>query len=1668
MTSSTFGFYVGIVYIQKGVVLLVRGFEPLPLDNSTGWLSVAIAMLFCISVYLVTAIGKTSYLPFQLRTAVGAFAFAAGCLFWTGFSHFPENSLRDVPIERLPITRAFFPTMDRSWFIDFWNIEARWAFVGAPLGFLITLLFWFDHNVSSVMAQAKQFPVKRPAGFHWDFFLLGITTLVSGLLGLPAPNGLVPQCPWHTESLSAYKQVKIAKEDEETSSEKPTGEFQGRVRKQPTIPAREEIVNTRVVEQRGSHLLIGAITLATMTRPFLVALGTMPRAIFAGIFLLVGWSSIEGNPITSRTLALFKDRSIGSPDDPLNQIRRRKIALFVGIQWFFFAITFAISETIAGIGFPVLITLLIPFRYAVVPKWFSPLELRVLDAPTADAVGVLASIGHEAERCTGQGAKIAADTKIAGTEYDVDENDGSNSGRGQAGSQSSSDEEEEAQPYVIDDGEQFVMHRSQRSVDASSQSAPAVQSSPFAVPTTFNMNEPGIAHMTSESGSKIKRKSLIGRLLHGSQQEQLPPRKQDATSNGKSTTSGPSKAEGGQSSAANIPAMPASAATSAPASKYPTTISGPATDVPSQSAPRSTAAAASGMVDEAPQSPLEEATPVVDQTQPATDAPILADGPTESDIVSKEAPSSQEPVSTASQSGPASGTALLADGPTASDISQTEPASQANGTSDEVNGSTAAPEKTSAAAAAPLAIIAAQDSSAPAAQSQEGVPEGASTSDAPATEGAPFAAVGSRGDAPTSTEVPRSVEAIPAQTGPTLTTSELATEFGIAGGTAASGLALAAGRKEPDDVDHHQAAMNAASDTMTKAQGRQRQLEQEKRKPGADKKSIKEEIASEKHRAAEAKKVLKEETKKRDLAIKARSEKEKTAKRNALLAAKKKENEDKLARESAAKAKKEKEAEEKREKERAAIAAKESAAREKREKEEEAAKAKQRKLDEKEALDEQERLKKKTQEEQAKLDEADKSRKASQAAAQKQLASDQSKIDESAKKRHEAEALLAGAAAAGAALLAKQHEDEKKSESAQKELLDQQEQVEKANQDRLRAEEEASRATQEAESQAAKLKEENDAKARSLEAELAQTQRDNEAKRQALESELLEAQKKADQEKALAAAALATALADREREEKKLADEREASRVQAEEEQKRQLEELRLQKESEEKKVAEEREAIKRKQQEEIEAVRKQQAEEIESAKRLAAEEIAKAKKSADEEIRKAKELADAEIAKAKQETDAQISRAHQEAERQQQIEREETERLHKEALERQEADRKILEAPPVVAAPALAPSDHGAHLTPSSKTTEEAPHATEEVPSSTREIPVTNEEVPARSNDDSDTELAALAATAAAVVGGGALAHEAGSSDKAAPVSKSVEEDKATPSSTTEPTTPSKKPASSSVKTPKSSVKEHHGGFLKKIFGITPKSEKTIKSSSKPTEEKTSAVPKETSAPAKKDSISAPRASTTSAQGDKDKSDKIIPTSTEVSPPTKASRKSLDNKSSRKVKSKSSNKDLPIVPVKEDEKTASAVPSNLKRSNSKAGTGSAGESTTSLNNATGKASAPTSSRLSSVFAPLPGSKSSTSPQGSTTNGAGAASARPTTGASTTITPISSSAKPSAAPTDAAKEPKEETREIIEGDKVFIEHVNPRFAKYHQQGDGKSTSGSRKTVSAVQWRKLDD
>jgi boron transporter len=114
--------------------------------------------------------------------------------------------------------------------------------------------------VQSLIAQGSQFPLRKPAGCHYDFALLGLTTFLVGLLGIPAPNGLIPQAPIHTCALLVYG---VINQDEDVLCD---GDGNARLRKVPIA----------VVEQRVSNLAQGSLCLVLLSTPFLHVLHLAP------------------------------------------------------------------------------------------------------------------------------------------------------------------------------------------------------------------------------------------------------------------------------------------------------------------------------------------------------------------------------------------------------------------------------------------------------------------------------------------------------------------------------------------------------------------------------------------------------------------------------------------------------------------------------------------------------------------------------------------------------------------------------------------------------------------------------------------------------------------------------------------------------------------------------------------------------------------------------------------------------------------------------------------------------------------------------------------------------------------------------------------------------------------------------------------------------------------------------------------------------------------------------------------------------------------------------------------------------------------------------------------------------------------------------------------------
>lgn len=364
-SCDVFGFFICVVYLQKGVQLLNNQFREISL--ASGYCSTMIAILMVLFGVGSAVFGKElHYFNRHARKVFVDYGVPVAVIFFAGFIHF-GGGLDATEIARLPITKSFHPTysgVDRAhgWFIHFWPptyISVGDVFLAIPFAILLTILFYFDHNVSSLICQLKEYPLKKPPSFHWDFALLGFTTGLSGILGIPAPNGLIPQAPLHTDSLVIQNHK---------------GE------------------NVSVVEQRVTNTLQGVLTVVMMSRPFLVVLGLVPQAVLSGLFFIMGITGLHGNIITNRIRYLFMDKEYIKSDPHCPQVFRdidqlqdkRGFYLYLFLQLVAFGAEFGITLTKGAIGFPAVLV-----AFALCAKWIWPLiiskeSLSQLDGDVAE------------------------------------------------------------------------------------------------------------------------------------------------------------------------------------------------------------------------------------------------------------------------------------------------------------------------------------------------------------------------------------------------------------------------------------------------------------------------------------------------------------------------------------------------------------------------------------------------------------------------------------------------------------------------------------------------------------------------------------------------------------------------------------------------------------------------------------------------------------------------------------------------------------------------------------------------------------------------------------------------------------------------------------------------------------------------------------------------------------------------------------------------------------------------------------------------------------------------------------------------------------------------------------------------------------------------------------
>lgn len=268
-STEIFSLLNSIIYFHKAVQVLERAHQNTPFASFLYSVIGCIGTFF-VAVFLSTANSWAPLFHKYIRMGLSEYAAAISIIIFIGMPQIGE--LKSLDQRHLPVSTTFRPTLDgrdKYFLVKFWEIPVAWVFAALIPGLIITILFFFDVEVSTICATLPRYGLKKKGGWAWDIALLGFTTAMSGILGIPPANGLLPQAPLHSESL-------IPHHDDELNVER--GAY----------------------EQRWSHLLHAICIAAFLSPPFMHVLGLTPASVLAGLFLFMGQQSLCTNPILYR------------------------------------------------------------------------------------------------------------------------------------------------------------------------------------------------------------------------------------------------------------------------------------------------------------------------------------------------------------------------------------------------------------------------------------------------------------------------------------------------------------------------------------------------------------------------------------------------------------------------------------------------------------------------------------------------------------------------------------------------------------------------------------------------------------------------------------------------------------------------------------------------------------------------------------------------------------------------------------------------------------------------------------------------------------------------------------------------------------------------------------------------------------------------------------------------------------------------------------------------------------------------------------------------------------------------------------------------------------------------------------------------------------------------
>lgn len=361
-TTQIFEFFIASSFIFESIRDLV---EPLHFgdadytgDRAPHYASLVIGMLAFSMCWRLHFAETWTLFSRQVRTFLTSYNMAIVVIIVTALSFLPGADLDGIERVNVVAPWNWQPSVNKAGETRPWivhpteGISTKGIFGALFPAFMLYLLFFIDHNISSILTQAPKYNLKKPASYHWDFFCLGLTIIPCGILGLPPGSGLIPQAPLHTRALATRKIVEKHGVKQE--------------------------VTTFVEEQRWSAL--GQAMMMFVALSLFSVISWIPKGALFGVFLYLGVGAMHGNEIFHHITLSFTYAKKRPQVPIVTNVSWRTVQLYTFVQVSCAAAIFGVAH-FASVGFifPALVGALVPIRSFFVSRCFSDKDLEYLD-----------------------------------------------------------------------------------------------------------------------------------------------------------------------------------------------------------------------------------------------------------------------------------------------------------------------------------------------------------------------------------------------------------------------------------------------------------------------------------------------------------------------------------------------------------------------------------------------------------------------------------------------------------------------------------------------------------------------------------------------------------------------------------------------------------------------------------------------------------------------------------------------------------------------------------------------------------------------------------------------------------------------------------------------------------------------------------------------------------------------------------------------------------------------------------------------------------------------------------------------------------------------------------------------------------------------------------------